>query len=180
MWKRWRWLLHGSITWYARVVSPHNAARYCVASAEFSKVESMASLRRYGVIQVVWLVLFSVPAAAGTISPTPPEITSYSGLPMADYSWTQLFSLEDPATLELLGQLGNSGGFLMTGNSAWSESGVPQILVVQTPPENFSSNDGPSVPEPSSATLCGLVVVLGGLYWGGRKVPIQSQELRRG
>src|SRR4051812_30013835 len=100
------------------------------------------------------LFLFWLPAAqAGTIDP----VASHPGYSVAaDYSWTELLSLEDPANLNSLTQLANSLGpnvFLSTGNTAYNYQSQ-QLLVVG------ASQDEALIPEPRSLLLFGVGLVL--------------------
>jgi hypothetical protein len=130
------------------------------------------------------------PLTAGTISQPDPETQASPYALAMDYSWTQLFSLEDPATLDALSQLAGGSGpalFLMTGNTANNGSGPVQIQVIGS---NAASTVSPvvqtTVPEPSLGVLCalllvGLVAGCGGFdhLSGHLKLAVEIKKVRR-
>jgi hypothetical protein len=124
-------------------------------------------------------------AAAGVVADT---VSRDSGLPYAvaaDYSGFASFELEDPGSLDALSNLSltlGPTGFLMTGNSAWSGSGTPQIVVVTT----AAPSDAAAVPEPAPGVLCAVALLLlfrllsrGQGELQGLQLPVKIQKFRR-
>ncbi|HXJ41673.1 MAG TPA: hypothetical protein VNH18_20525, partial [Bryobacteraceae bacterium] len=90
-------------------------------------------------IRVALVLLGAFQLAAGWIQdPGTPGTGNAPGFSITvspDYSWTQLFTLDEnnPAASDELSQLLASlglGQFLMTGNSAYNYQGTPQLLVI--------------------------------------------------
>lgn len=105
------------------------------------------------------------PAFASSVAPNETSATrSYYSVP-ADYSWTQLFSLQDP-DWQALGQFGSgwgSGLFLMTGNTANNYNGALQLLLIGSVSGTGQAQEtGAAVPEPSAFVLGAFGLLLAG------------------